>query len=72
MGATVQLRLREYNGATFVGSKAVTATLTADWTQLSVTYPVAVVGSTVDLTLYTTNAAPGWCFDADDLWISHS
>lgn len=72
VGATVQLRLREYNGATFVGSKAVTATLTADWTQLSVTYPVAVVGSTVDLTLYTTNAAPGWCFDADDLWISHS
>jgi parallel beta-helix repeat protein len=71
VGATVQLRLREYNGSTFVGSRAVTATLTANWTQLSVTYPVGVVGSTIDLTLYTTNAAPGWCFDADDLWISH-
>ncbi len=71
-GVTVQLRIREYNGSTFVGSQAVTTTLTSNWSQLSVTYPVGVVGSTLDLTLYKTNAAPGLCFDADDLWLSHS
>lgn len=71
-GTTVRLRIREYNGSTFVGSATATASLATSWAQVSVSYPIGVAGSTLDLTLYTTNSAPGWCFDADDLWLSLS
>jgi parallel beta-helix repeat protein len=71
-GSTLAMRLREYNGSTFVGSAMSTTTLTSDWTQFALSYPLGVVGSTLDLTVYTTNSAPGWCFDADDLWLSVS
>jgi hypothetical protein len=33
-------------------------------------YPPQVVGSTLDLTAYTTTAAPGTCFYADDASIT--
>jgi parallel beta-helix repeat protein len=71
-GTTVRLRVREYSGSTLVGSAVVTNSLTADWSQVSLSYPAAVVGSTLDITVYTSNAAPGWCFDADDVWLSLS
>jgi PKD repeat protein len=71
-GSTVRLRIREYNGSTFVGSASATSTLTSAWSQVSVSYPLGVAGSTLDLTLYTTNSPPGWCFDADDVWLSRS
>src|SRR5437763_11566716 len=36
------------------------------WQQITVAYPVAAPGSTLDYNAYVTNAPPGTCFDADD------
>jgi parallel beta-helix repeat protein len=65
-GAVLKLRLREYNGSTFVNSATAQITLSTAWQQIKVVYPPQVVGSTLDYTAYTTNAAAGTCFTADD------
>src|SRR6266487_1808290 len=65
-GAVLKLRLREYNGSTFVSSATAQITLSTGWQQITVNYVPQVAGSTLDLTAYTSNAAPGNCFYADD------
>jgi hypothetical protein len=65
-GAVLKLRLREYNGSTFVSSATAQITLSTGWQQITVNYVPQVPGSTLDLTAYTSNAAPGNCFYADD------
>jgi parallel beta-helix repeat protein len=70
-GQVVRMRLREYNGSVFVASSPiVTATLGTTWTQLTVDITPQILGSTLDLTAYVTNAAPGPCFTADDISIT--
>ncbi len=66
-GVTLIMKIREYNAGTFVAQSTVSIALTAGWTQVSLAYPARNSGSTLDLTLYTTNAAPGLCFDVDDI-----
>jgi parallel beta-helix repeat protein len=65
-GAVVKVRLREYNGPTFVNSATAQITLSTSWQQVKVVYAPQVVGSTLDFTAYTTAAAAGTCFLADD------
>jgi hypothetical protein len=65
-GTVLKLRIREYNGSTFVSSATAQITLTTSWQQITVTYVPQVVGSTLDLTAYALNAPPGECFSADD------
>jgi PKD repeat protein len=66
-GATLRLRLREWNGTTLAGNAVTQATLTSAWQRVSVSYDAAVPGvGSLDLTAYITNAAPGTCFYADD------
>ena len=66
-GAVAKVRFREYDGATFVGSSIASVTLTTSWQQLAVAYTPQVAGSTLDLNVYVSNAAPGLCFYADDV-----
>ena len=71
-GQLVKMRLREYNAGTFVGSSPIaSASVGATWTKLTVDLTVQSPGSSLDLTAYVTNAAPGTCFTADDISITH-
>ena len=71
-GHTLKLRLREYAGATLVGSAISELPLTTAWQQASVSYaPTSAGASTLDLHAYVSGAAPGDCFDADDASITH-
>lgn len=66
-GATLRLRIREYNAGTFVGQQVSSVVLSATWQQVSLSYVAAAPGtSTLDFTAYTTSAPPGECFWADD------
>jgi parallel beta-helix repeat protein len=67
-GAVLKGRLREYNGSVFVGgSSIVSLTLSTGWQRLTVTYtPASPQTSTLDYTVYVTNAPVGSCFYADD------
>ncbi len=69
-GATLNLRLNEYNGATLVGSKTATVSLSTSWKQVTVTYGVQSPGSTLDFNAYVNNASTGTCFYADDASIT--
>lgn len=69
-GATLRLRLREFEGATLAGSATTEVTLTTSWQQVSVTYEAASPGSsTLDYSASVVKAAPGTCFYADDATI---
>jgi len=70
-GAVLQLRLREYNGSTFVGSASAQVTLSTAWQLVTVSYvPGAPGTSNIDLNAYRNSTPPGSCFYADDLSIS--
>jgi hypothetical protein len=68
-GATVRLRVREYDGQTLVGTKESSVVLTTDWQQVTLAYAPAAPGtSSLDLNLLrssTPDAAV--CFQVDDL-----
>jgi PKD repeat protein len=66
-GATLKLKLREFQGSTSVGSATAQLALTSSWQQLSVSYTPAAPGlSTLDLNAFVSSAVPGTCFYADD------
>lgn len=70
-GATLKLRIREYNAGAFMGQQVASVVLSSTWQQVQLTYvPVAPGTSTLDYTAYTTSAAPGECFWADDASIT--
>lgn len=70
-GATLQLRLREYNGSTLVGQASRSITLSGSWQQITVSYTPGAAGtSNLDYNAYVSNAAPGDCFYADDAAIT--
>jgi PKD repeat protein len=69
-GATLNLRLREYNGTTLLGSNTATITLSTAWQQVTVAYTVKSPGSTLDFNAYVNSAATGTCFYADDASIA--
>ena len=72
-GQVVKIRLREYSAGTLVSSSPVVSDAVGTaWQLLSVDLIPQVVGSTLDLTAYVSNAAPGLCFAADDISITRS
>jgi len=73
-GATLRLRLREYDSGALVGTPAISqVTLTTNWQQVTVGIVPQVPGtSSLDLTAYVSGAPPGTCFDADDASITVS
>ena len=69
-GATLRLRLREYDGATLAATATTNVGLTTGWQQVAVVHtPVAQGGSSLDLNATVLNAAAGTCFYADDVSI---
>jgi hypothetical protein len=72
-GASLKLRLREYNGTTLAATATSTVTLSTSWQQVSVSLtPTAPGSSTLDLNAYVSSAPPGNCFYADDASIVQS
>jgi hypothetical protein len=71
-GAILKLRFREYTGSTLNGTAVSQITLTTSWQQVSASYTPVAPGSTLDLNAYVTKAAPGTCFQADDIALSAS
>jgi PKD repeat protein len=70
-GATLKLRVREYSGATLMGTSSSEVVLTTAWQQVTVAYaPAAPGASTLDLNAYVVGAPPGTCFSADDASIT--
>jgi PKD repeat protein len=67
-GATLKLRIVEYNGTTNVGQASASVSLTTSWQKIFLTYAPKMPGSsTLDFNAYITGApAGGTCFDADD------
>ncbi len=64
---SVKLNVREYASGTNVGAKTVTVTASPTWQLASLTYTIVSPGSTLDLNTYSSSAAPGQCFQADDV-----
>ena len=71
-GATLRLRVREFNNNIAVGSQTATLALDTTWQQVTVSYVPAMLGSTLDLNAYTLNTPPGTCFSADDVSMLYS
>jgi parallel beta-helix repeat protein len=70
-GASVKLRLREWQGQTDLGQAKETVALSTQWQPVSVHYSARAPGaSTLDLSAYVTAAAPGTCLYADDVSIA--
>jgi hypothetical protein len=69
-GATLTIKLREYNASTLVGLKTASLKLTTSWQMVSVSYVPAMPGtSTLDFLGLVSNAPVGTCFYADDISI---
>jgi parallel beta-helix repeat protein len=68
-GATLRLRIREYDGTALVQTATQYVGLTTSWQQVSVVLhaPAAAGTSTLDLNASVVGAAPGTCFYADDV-----
>jgi hypothetical protein len=70
-GATLTWRVREYGTTgTRLGVATRRIALTTTWQQVLVALSVTSPGSTLDLTAYVSNAAPGTCFYADSAWMA--
>ena len=69
-GATLTIKLREYESSTLVGLKTASIKLTTSWQMVSVSYVPAMPGtSTLDFLGLVSNAPVGTCFYADDISI---
>jgi len=64
---SVKLNVREYASGTNVGSKTVSVMVSPTWQLVSLIYTIVSPGSTLDLNTYSSSAAPGQCFQADDV-----
>ena len=72
-GASLIIRVREYDGGVLVGKQQTQLDLTTSWQLLSVSYgPVSLGTSTLDLQAWIANAPVGVCFYADDVAIQLS
>ncbi len=70
-GQVVKMRLREYSAGALVSSSPIVSdAVGTTWQLLTVDLVPQVTGSTLDLTAYVSNAAPGACFSADDISIT--
>jgi parallel beta-helix repeat protein len=70
-GATLKLRIREYNAGVFAGQAIASIVLSTTWQQVGLSYVPAAAGtSTLDYTAYVSPAPPGECFWADDAAIT--
>jgi hypothetical protein len=72
-GATLTMKLREFNGSTLVAAGSTSVALTTSWQLVTVSYVPTMPGvSTLDFMALVSNAAVGKCFYADDLSLSLS
>ena len=72
-GATLTMKLREFNGSTLVAAGSTSVALTTSWQLVTVTYVPTMPGvSTLDFMALVSNAPVGKCFYADDLSLSLS
>jgi parallel beta-helix repeat protein len=67
LGGSIKLRIREYNGATLLGTGTTTVNPTGDWQQVTLTYTVSSPGSTLDLNVYETSQPAGSDLLIDDV-----
>jgi hypothetical protein len=67
IGGQVKLRIREYNGATLLGTGTTTVNASLDWQPVSLNYTVLSPGSTLDLNVYQTNQPAGSDLFIDDV-----
>jgi parallel beta-helix repeat protein len=65
-GATLKIKLQEYNGSTLVASANTQITLGTSWQQISLPYTIRSPGSTLDFQIYVTSPTPGTAFYTDD------
>src|SRR5437588_2825791 len=71
VGATLNLRFREFDQGTFVGINTAILPLATTWQQVTVAYdPIAPGTSTLDFNAYVSDAPAGTCFYADDASIA--
>ena len=69
-GATLTIKLREYNGSALVAVKTASIKLTTSWQMVSVSYVPAMPGTTtLGFLGLVSNAPVGTCFYADDISI---
>jgi len=67
-GATLMLKLREFNGSTLVAAKTTNVVLSTSWQQVTVSYVTTMPGvSTLDFMALVSNAPVGPAFYADDI-----
>jgi hypothetical protein len=72
-GATLTMKLREFNGSTLVAVSMSSVVLTTSWQPVTVSYVPTMPGvSTLDFMALVSNAPAGTCFYADDLSLSLS
>jgi hypothetical protein len=69
-GQSLKFRVREFSGSSLLGTKTTDVRLTNEWQQVTVSHTITAAGaSTLDLNAYVVKAAPGHCFDVDDVMI---
>jgi parallel beta-helix repeat protein len=67
VGGQIKLRIREYNGATLVGTGTATLNPNGQWQQIQLSYAVLSPGSTLDLNVYETTQPGGSDLQIDDV-----
>ena len=72
LGGQVKLRIREYVGATLVGTGTATLNPTGGWQQVQLTYTTVSAGSSLDLNVYQTTQPAGSDLLVDDVTLSSS
>jgi parallel beta-helix repeat protein len=66
-GGQIKLRIREYNGATLVGTGTTVLNPNGSWQQIQLAYTVLSPGSTLDLNVYETTQPAGSDLQIDDI-----
>jgi parallel beta-helix repeat protein len=68
-GATLKLKIGEYQGSTLLGSQQASMKLGTSWQQIAVSYHPLATGSTLSEQAYLSKAPAGTCFYVDDAQI---
>ena len=71
-GATLKLKIGEYQGSTLLGSQQSSLKLGSSWQQITVSYRPLATGSTLSEQAYLSKAPAGTCFYVDDAQINVS
>jgi PKD repeat protein len=72
VGGQIKLRIREYNGATLVGTGTATLNPNGSWQQVQLAYTVLSPGSTLDVNVYETTQPGTSDLQIDDVTLYSS